>query len=98
MKRLVLLAALLAPSAALADAPSTRQLAHAISTFTGHPVRARDLRRVHCEDIEEEPTEFACRYEQRDTRGRWRRWSTYLAISGAGWQLIDEPGLEPAKR
>lgn len=70
--------------------PSPKELAKAIESFTGRAVVTADVRRVSCSAFEEEPTEQICKWQQR-TGKRWRRYSTYLAIDGRGWHLIDEP-------
>lgn len=66
--------------------PGRRDLADALQ------VPSSNLRRSHCSDISEEPTEFACRYERRDADGTWRRWQVMLAIDGTAWVIIDGPG------
>jgi hypothetical protein len=83
------LLALAAASSALAP-PKSAELAEAIAVFTGEPVAADDIRRVSCIPIEEEPTEAVCQWQQRNG-GRWLHYSTYVAIDGRGWHLIDEP-------
>ena len=75
---------------ALPNAPSPAQLANTLEKFRGARVHAADIRAVSCEDIEEEPTEFLCSWQQKKA-GRWRGYSTYMAIEGRGWLLIDEP-------
>jgi hypothetical protein len=80
----------LAVSSAPAIGPNRAEFASALTEFTGKPVSVADLRRVSCERIGEEPTEAICKWQQR--RGReWQRFSTYVAVDGRGWHLIDEP-------
>ena len=67
------------------------EMAKAIEAFTGRTVATADVRRVSCVPIEEEPTEAICKWQQR-IGNRWLRYSTYVAIDGRGWHLIDEPG------
>ncbi len=70
--------------------PTPPELAKAIEVFTGRPLAKADVRRVSCVAIEEEPTEAVCKWQQRRGK-RWHRYSTYVAIDGKGWHLIDEP-------
>ena len=84
---LILLAVI---SSAASIAPSRPELAKALSEFTGKPVSTADVRRVSCKRIDEEPTEAFCRWQQKRNR-EWERFSTYLAVDGRGWHLIDEP-------
>ena len=70
--------------------PTSAELAKAIEAFTGRAVAAADVRGVSCLSIEEEPTEAVCKWHQRKGK-RWQRYSTYVAIDGHGWHLIDEP-------
>jgi len=87
---------------AYAEEPSSKELAAALTRHdttpggTGRTVEAVDLRAIHCAPIEDEPTEFVCRWQQR--RGaQWRSYSTWLAVDGSGWGLIDDPhpGSDP---
>jgi hypothetical protein len=71
--------------------PTSAELAKAIAAFTGKPVATADVRRVSCIRFEEEPTEAVCKWQQRNGK-RWQRYSTYVAVDGRGWHLIDEPG------
>jgi len=70
--------------------PSAAELATALTRQTRKPVPAADVRPLDCEGFAEEPTEFACRWRQR-VNGRWLRYSTYFAIDGNGWTIIDWP-------
>jgi hypothetical protein len=54
-------------------------------------VEAPQLRRVHCDFIAEEGSEWACRYEERSRHGFWVGLSTMVARAGTGWELIDRP-------
>jgi hypothetical protein len=49
------------------------------------------VRRVHCHGFEEEPTEFACDYEQLNGRHHWQSLTAFVAIDGGKWVLIDDP-------
>jgi hypothetical protein len=81
-------------SPALGDGPSRAEFIQAIK-LSGHS--ARPIRHLRCESIgEDEPTEFHCTFDRRNRSGAWRRWSTYVAIDGAAYQLIDD--LEPVRR
>lgn len=75
--------------APLPASPTQAELASAISAFTGRQVAAADVRQIACSGVEE-PTEFACRWQQRSSN-RWQRFSGYLAVDGQNWLLIDEP-------
>jgi hypothetical protein len=70
--------------------PSRVEFAKALAEFTRNPVNASDVRRLSCRGFGEEPTEAACRWEQRNG-GDWKRFSTYVAAEGQGWVLIDSP-------
>jgi|SRR5690242_6791787 len=89
-------------AALVTEAPSVfaitpSEMARAVSHFTGKQVGAADIRRVSCSRIDEEPTEASCHWQQR-TAGKWHRYSSYIAGSGDGIQLIDEPSRDTAKR
>ena len=48
--------------------------------------RAPEIRSVRCEGFEEEPTEFSCTFERRQTDGGWARSGLTMAIDGRhGW-------------
>ena len=51
-------------------------------------ISPRDVRMVRCIASEEESTEFQCRWQQRIERG-WVRRTTWLAIGGNGWHVMD---------
>ncbi len=85
---LLTLALGIAPAASLG--PSRAEFARALRVHTGKPVSSADIRKLSCEFFEEEPSEAACKWQQR--RGRkWVRFSTYVAVDGDGWHLIDQP-------
>ena len=73
------------------------------ATLTGliagaRPGAAPQIRAVNCDFIEEEGSEWACRYRERAADGRWVALETWVAMDGAGWTLIDTPAdpNEPA--
>jgi len=71
--------------------PTRADFAVALREFTGKSVTVADIRRLSCEPIgENEPIEASCEWSQRSANA-WRRFSTYVAIDGGGWHLIDEP-------
>jgi len=77
--------------AASAAGPTRSELAQALAAEPHSAVRSpASIRRVRCSGFEEEPTEFACTWQQRELSGRWSKWSTYVAIDGSGWSLIDD--------
>ena len=51
-----------------------------------HSARAKNVR---CKGFEEEPTEFACRYDLPEANGSWKRHDAVVAIDGANWIWID---------
>jgi hypothetical protein len=51
-----------------------------------HAARARN---AHCKAIEEEPTEFKCRYELPETDGSWKSYEAIVALDGANWVWLD---------
>ena len=79
---------LLAGSAGAAlEGPTPAEFAKALSEH----VEADDLHRLSCKGFgADEPTEAECRWLQR-VRGKWKRYSTYVAVDERGWHLIDEP-------
>jgi len=52
------------------------------------PIRAIDIRVLKCIAPDEEPTEFTCIWQHRES-GKWVRYKTPLAIGKKGWQVID---------
>lgn len=89
---LAMLAAVAAGDAPVSCAPTHAELAKALASFTGKPVDGADLRQITCTDFKEEPTEYACHWQQEDGKG-WRKYSAYLAIDGRDWILTDGPKL-----
>ena len=85
-----LAAILLFGGQALIPGPSSTDFARALTEFTGQPIDARLIRRLSCRGFEEEPTEMACRWQQK-IDGKWHPFTTYVAIDRSGWHLIDEP-------
>ena len=75
--------------------PTAREFAKALAAYTGKPVNVKNVRRLSCEGFgEDEPTEAVCNWRQR-IGGSWKRYSTYVAVDGRGWHLIDEPNPKP---
>jgi len=70
--------------------PTRAEFAKALAEFTRKPINAVDVRRLSCRGFEEEPTEAACEWEQKSGK-EWLRFSTYVAVDGSGWLLIDAP-------
>jgi len=71
--------------------PTPQEFANALAEFTGKAVRVTEVRRLSCAGFgPDEPTEAACSWQQRIGR-KWKRYSTYVAVDGRGWHLIDEP-------
>jgi hypothetical protein len=74
--------------------PASTEFASALADFTGKSVKPTDLRHLSCKGFgADEPTEAACSWQQR-VGGSWKGFSTYVAVGGRGWHLIDEPGPE----
>jgi len=91
---LIALLLLAAPVSSGSAGPTSRAFAKALAEHTGRQVNAADLRRLSCKSFgADEPTEAECRWQQR-VRGKWKRYSTYVAVDGRGWHLIDEPNPE----
>jgi len=44
---------------------------------------------VKCKAIEEEPTEFMCRYKLPEVGGGWKKYVAHVAIDGAKWVWLD---------
>ena len=84
------------PSAMAGNAIVTpRALALAINKAEGAlvPYRVKrltpgDIRAIHCVSSDEEPTEFQCKWQQRNN-GSWVKRTTWLAIDGSGWHVMD---------
>jgi hypothetical protein len=74
--------------------PSAPELSAAIATFANSPQRF-PVRNVHCIQLGD-PTEFSCRYHQRGPQHQWKSFAVDVAISGAGWSLIDTPYAKKA--
>ena len=91
MKSLSLAVLLLLPLAAACATvgPTARELEQALAEARPAAPPAK-VARVRCVTFDEEPTEFLCRWRQRDASGAWRRWTTYLAVDSHGYQLIDD--------
>jgi len=94
VRRAALSLALLASACAATPTPTRDELAQALVAFHAAPAAPTDITHIACRGLEVDPTEFACRWRQRDGR-RWQGWQSYLALSGDGWQLIDEPSKRP---
>ena len=92
MKRAALLLAVLAGACAATQTPTRDELAEALKGYEA--VAPTDLTHIACRGFDEEPTEFNCRWRQREG-GYWRDWQGYFALSGAGWQTIDAPTRRP---
>ena len=88
MKRAALLLALFASGCAATPTPTRDELAQALTGFGA--VEPTDLTHIACLPYPEEPTEFECRWRQRDGR-RWDGWQGVFAVSGEGWRTIDGP-------
>ena len=71
--------------------PTAAEFASAVGNFTGKPVKVANVRLLSCKGFgADEPTEAACSWQQR-RNGKWKRYSTFVAVDGRGWHLIDEP-------
>jgi hypothetical protein len=71
--------------------PTPQEFANALADFTGKHVKATDVRHLSCKGFgADEPTEADCSWQQRIGRN-WKWYSTYVAVDGRGWHLIDEP-------
>lgn len=82
---------LLLSTAAGSAVPTVHEFAKALADHAGSQVDVSDLRRLSCNGFgADEPTEAECSWQQRVGR-QWRRYSTYVAVDGTGWHLIDEP-------
>jgi|GEM_PF-4946680 len=94
MKRAAPLLAFVACSCAATPVPDRTDLAGALQSFGGAAVEPLDLTHIACLSVDGEPSEYRCRWRQREMR-HWADWQGMLAFSGAGWQLIDSPSHRP---
>ena len=94
MKPLLAAAATLALAACATVGPTATELEKALADARPAASPAK-ISQVRCVTFEEEPTEFHCRWRQRDASGAWRTFATYLAIEGHRYQLIDEVAIDP---
>ena len=94
MRRAALLLAFLTSACAATPTPTRDELAQALRPFGQPDVAPTDITHIACQSLEADPTEYACRWRQRDGR-TWQGWQSYLAVSGDGWQLIDDPERRP---
>jgi hypothetical protein len=92
VKRAALLLVLLTGGCAATPTPTRDELAHALRGYG--VVEPTDLTHIACKGFPEEPTEFVCRWRQRDGR-QWQGWVGDFALSGAGWQTTDSPSRRP---
>jgi hypothetical protein len=71
--------------------PSPTEFANALADFSGKQVTVADVRHLSCRGFgADEPTEAECSWQQRIGKS-WKPYSTYIAVDGRGWHLIDEP-------
>jgi len=84
-----------APAAAAAPTPA--QLAGALRAFGAGAVAAGDVRAIACTPDAQAPAEHDCHWEQRTANG-WTGYSTWLALAGNGWTVIDDPLPDPVGR
>jgi len=92
VKRAALVLVLLTGACAASPTPTRDDLAHALGGRA--PAAPTDLTHIACQPLAADPSEYACRWRQRDGR-QWQGWQSYLALSGEGWQLIDSPTRRP---
>jgi hypothetical protein len=67
--------------------PAT-ELARALAEAGRGKVAVKDIRVRFCSASEDEPTEFECHWDRR-TAGGWKAQTTWVAIDGKGWHVID---------
>jgi hypothetical protein len=87
--------AVLALTACATVGPTASQVESALAE-ANPATAAPTVRDVRCETFEEEPTEFHCRWRQRDASGTLKSWSAYFAVDSRGYSLIDD--VAPAGR
>lgn len=85
---------LLTGACAATPTPTRDELDRALRAFDAAPEAPADITHIACRSLEADPTEFACRWRQREGR-TWQGWQSHLAVSGGGWQLIDPPERRP---
>lgn len=59
-----------------------------IYRYGPNPIRPADVRVIRCVAPDEEPTEFECVW-QHQVAGKWVRHTTWFAIDGKGWHVIN---------
>ena len=90
MKRAALLLVLLTGACAATPTPTRDELARALGGRA--PAAPTDITHIACESSGSD--EVACRWRQRDGR-EWQDWQSHLALSNAGWRLLDAPTRRP---
>jgi hypothetical protein len=83
---------ILSAACAATPTPTREELAQALDGYA--TLAPTDLTHVACRGLDEEPTEFACRWRQRAGM-RWQDWQGYFALSRQGWQPLDSPSRRP---
>lgn len=84
---LTLLAFVAMPASAGGVGPTEEEFnAALVANCSDHSARAKAVR---CKGIEEEPTEFECRYKLPKVGGGWKKYVAYVAIDGANWVWLD---------
>lgn len=79
---------------AQAAAPSPQALSAALKAFGAGDVATADIQSVRCEQASHEPGALDCRWEQRSA-GQWRVHTTWLALKGTEWAVLDAPIMMP---
>jgi hypothetical protein len=94
VKRAALPLVLLVGACAATPTPTRDELLEALRASGGAPATSEGLTHIACEQAFDAPSDFACRWRQRDGR-RWQDWQAYLSQSSGGWKLVGMPSQRP---
>ena len=94
MKRAALFLVLFAGACAATPTPTRDELLEALRASGRAPVEAEDLTHIACQQAFDAPSDFACRWRQRDGR-QWQDWQAYLSQSSGRWKLVGKPSRRP---
>ena len=84
--------AVLAGACAATPTPTRDELVHALGSRA--PDAPTDITHIACQPVEAVPTEYACRWRQREDRV-WDAWEARLSSGTDGWHVLEPPTPRP---